>query len=72
MHPEFSRNAGGYYVVIRQLDFEGCVRKGFQNHSFKFDYIIFSQKNHSLFAVLFNIRRCDHALVGDKDGVLVV
>ena len=48
VHTELSGYMRGHDMSVRQFDFEGGVRKSFQNYAvLKFDQIIFRQKNPS-------------------------
>ena len=41
VHSEFPGNVRGHDMTVGKLHFEGGVRQCFQNHAFKFHYIVF-------------------------------
>ena len=48
VHSQFSRDPGSYYVSVRELYLEVCVRQSFKHYALELNYIVFRQNNPSL------------------------
>lgn len=54
VHPQLAGYMRCNDVSVLQLDLKGRIRQRFDHNAFKFDYVVFGQKNHSL--IIFMIR----------------